>query len=41
MPLERYSEKRTFDRTPEPRPDKVKAGGSGALQFCAWRSMAS
>src|SRR5580658_10130888 len=41
MPLERYSEKRAFDRTPEPRPDKVKAGGSGALQFCVQRHHAT
>jgi bifunctional non-homologous end joining protein LigD len=43
MPLERYSEKREFDRTPEPRPGKVnaKAKGGGALQFCVQRHHAT
>ncbi len=40
MALERYSEKRRFDRTPEPAPTKP-APGSGALQFCVQRHHAS
>src|ERR1700689_227306 len=40
MPLERYSEKRHFDRTPEPAPTQPAAGG-GALQFCVQRHHAS
>ncbi len=41
MPLERYSEKRAFDRTPEPRPGKVEAGGGAALRFCVQRHHAT
>src|SRR5579863_2310593 len=42
MPLERYSEKRKFDRTPEPRPDSAKAkAAAGALQFCVQRHHAT
>src|SRR5580693_5693855 len=41
MPLERYSEKRAFDRTPEPRPGKVEPGGGAALRFCVQRHHAT
>jgi bifunctional non-homologous end joining protein LigD len=41
MPLERYSEKRTFDRTPEPRPGHVEARPAGALRFCVQRHHAT
>src|SRR5580698_10061540 len=45
MPLERYSEKRKFDRTPEPRPDKIDAkamaNSVAALQFCVQRHHAT
>jgi bifunctional non-homologous end joining protein LigD len=40
MPLERYSEKRAFDRTPEPRPGEVK-DGEGDLKFCVQRHHAT
>jgi len=40
MPLERYKEKRHFDRTPEPPPSKPDAR-KGALQFCVQRHHAS
>src|SRR5579862_9401287 len=37
MALERYSEKRAFDRTPEPRPGTVEASVGTALRFCVQR----
>src|SRR3981081_3072967 len=41
MPLEKYREKRHFDKTPEPAPaDKLKKS-TGALQFCVQRHHAS
>src|ERR1035438_10091669 len=40
LALERYSEKRHFDRTPEPAPTQSATGG-GALQFCVQRHHAS
>src|SRR3984957_21174535 len=41
MPLERYSQKREFDPTPEPRPGQGRARESGAPQFCVQRHHAS
>jgi bifunctional non-homologous end joining protein LigD len=41
MPLERYSEKRAFDRTPEPRPGKAETRTGGALQYCVQRHHAT
>lgn len=40
MSLKRYSEKRRFERTPEPPPGKLKRR-AGALQFCVQRHHAS
>lgn len=40
MPLERYLEKRKFDKTPEPR-GHAHASKSGSLQFCVQRHHAS
>jgi len=41
MALERYSDKRAFDRTPEPRPGKVEARPADALRFCVQRHHAT
>ncbi len=40
MPLERYSEKRKFDKTPEP-PARVPDSNAAELQFCVQRHHAS
>jgi bifunctional non-homologous end joining protein LigD len=40
MPLERYKEKRHFDRTPEP-PPSTEGANAGPLQFCVQRHHAT
>src|ERR1700681_4342109 len=41
MSLKRYSEKRHFERTPEPAPVAATPGTSGQLQYCVQRHHAT
>ncbi len=41
MPLERYREKRHFDKTPEPAPAEIAAKHDAPLRFCIQRHHAS
>lgn len=40
MPLEEYSRKRTFSKTPEPAPDSPPGASAGRLMFCVQRHAA-
>jgi bifunctional non-homologous end joining protein LigD len=41
MPLDRYAEKRRFDKTPEPPPSPAKPTSMGTLQYCVQRHHAT
>ena len=40
MPLEEYSRKRTFSKTPEPAPEAPASAAAGRLMFCVQRHAA-